>query len=68
MYECCKLKMGDVPDSKFDIKQLKMGIDVEMEHTDDQKIAKQIAKAHLSEFPDYYTHLKEMERKLKSVI
>jgi hypothetical protein len=52
-----KLKHGDDPDDKFDAKQLAMGIKVESEHTDDKSLAKQIAKAHLSEFPDYYTKL-----------
>lgn len=41
--------------------QLKMGIDVEMEHTKDKKKAKEIAMDHLMESPDYYTKLAEME-------
>ena len=55
--EDIKLKHGDDPDDKFDAKQLEMGIKVEAEHTDDKEMAKKIAKAHLSEFPDYYTKL-----------
>lgn len=51
----------NVPDSKYDPEELKMGIDVEMEHTDDPELAKQIAKDHLEELPDYYTRLKKME-------
>ena len=39
---------------------------VELEHTDDANIALEIAKDHLSEFPDYYNALEEMEKKLKS--
>lgn len=62
---CLTLKKGNVPDAKFNSKQLHMGTKVEMEHTRSKVAAKQIAKAHLSEFPDYYTHLVKMEKKLK---
>lgn len=41
--------------------QLKKGIKVELEHTTNQKIAKEIALDHLSEFPDYYDKLKRVE-------
>ena len=54
-------KHNDVPDSKFDPEQLKMGIDIEKEHSDDIEIRTRIAKDHLSEIPDYYTRLKKME-------
>lgn len=47
--------------SDFDKKQLEMGIKVEMEHTDDKKLAREIAMDHLKEIPDYYTRLKDME-------
>lgn len=57
-----KLKHGGDPDFKFDSKQLKMGIEVEKEHTDDPAISKQIAKAHLAEIPTYYTYLDAMEK------
>lgn len=40
--------------------QLKMGIEVEKEHTKDEKTAREIALDHLSEKPDYYTKLKKM--------
>jgi hypothetical protein len=52
-----RLKYGSVPDSKFIKKQLAMGVLVEMEHTDCPKLAKQIAKAHLTEEKHYYTTL-----------
>lgn len=42
--------------------ELKVGIRVEYEHTDDYDIAKQIALDHLSEIPDYYTRLIKMEK------
>ncbi|MDD5363605.1 MAG: hypothetical protein PHN88_15895 [Ignavibacteria bacterium] len=50
----------------YDPEQLKMGIKIEMEHTDNPKIAEKIAKDHLDEFKDYYTRLTEMERKAKA--
>jgi len=37
------------------------GLKVEMEHTDDEKVAKEIAKDHLMEDPKYYTKLKTVE-------
>jgi hypothetical protein len=46
-------------------KQLQEGIKIEMEHTDNPKIAEQIARDHLREFPDYYTRLKKMESEAK---
>lgn len=52
-------KGDNTPDSKFDKKQLAMGIKHEMEHTSDARKAKEIAKDHLSEDPHYYTKLKE---------
>jgi hypothetical protein len=58
-----KLKKANVPDSKFDSKQLAKGIKVEHEHTNDKSIAKAIAKAHLSEDPKYYIKLAKIERK-----
>lgn len=55
----------------FDAEQLRMGMDVELEHgtrdpatnvTDDDAITTaKIAWAHLNEFPDYYTRLAKME-------
>lgn len=43
--------------------ELKVGIVVEMEHTTDPLIAKEIALDHLNELPDYYTRLKSVENK-----
>ena len=59
-------KHNDWPDSKFDPKELAMGIEVEKEHTDDTSITKLIAKDHLAEIPDYYTRLKKMEDEAKA--
>jgi len=55
-------KHNDVPDEKFSAKELKMGIEVEKEHTDDPIIAKAIAKDHLAECANYYTRLAKMEK------
>jgi hypothetical protein len=48
-------------DSKFNTfeKQLKMGIEVEREHTNDPLSAERIANDHLREDPHYYTKLKK---------
>ena len=40
-------------------KELDKGINIELDHTDDRKIAKEIALDHLGETPDYY---KKLER------
>lgn len=50
-------------DGRFSDKQLRMGITIEKEHTTNPRIAKEIAKDHLTEDKNYYTHLKEMEDK-----
>jgi hypothetical protein len=42
-------------------KQLKMGVEVELEHTKNRSTAKDIAMDHLTEMPDYYTRLDKME-------
>ena len=57
--------------SPFDVEQFRMGMDVELEHgthdpetnvTDDNiLVTGKIARAHLNEFPDYYTRLSAME-------
>lgn len=44
--------------TQFDQNELQMGIKVEMEHTHDADLAKEIAMDHLSEDPQYYSHLK----------
>jgi len=41
----------------LDSKQLQAGIEIELEHTDDYTIARQIAIDHLNEDPKYYTKL-----------
>jgi len=52
--------MADGHDTKeFDQKELEMGIKIEMEHTNDKKLATEIATDHLKENPKYYTKLKK---------
>jgi len=64
-------KHKEVPITKFDPEQVKLGLDIEKEHTDSPAIALQITKDHLSEFPKYYsgkdgkTGLVQMEKDLK---
>jgi hypothetical protein len=57
--------------SPFSLEQFRMGMDVELEHGtadpqtnvtgDDLIMTAKIARAHLNEFPDYYTRLAKME-------
>lgn len=57
--------------SPFDVEQFRMGLGVELEHgrhdpntnvtDDDEHTTGKIARAHLNEFPDYYTRLAAME-------
>ena len=57
--------------SPFSLEQFRMGMDVELEHgthdpatnvtDDDVDVTAKIARAHLNEFPDYYTRLAKME-------
>lgn len=50
--------------SVYDIEaQLKKGVKIEMEHTDNKEKAKEIAMDHIIEFPDYYDRLENMENK-----
>ena len=57
---------------KFDLKQFRMGLNVELEHglrdsetnvtNDDPLMTGKIALAHLNEFPDYYDRLEKLEK------
>jgi hypothetical protein len=69
-----KLKGGEadnIPEDKVNKKQLDMGQKVEMEHTDDPEIAREIARDHLAEElkegkdkedQEYYTNLRKMHK------
>ena len=50
-------KHNNVPDSAFDPRELALGIKSELEHTNDPRIAKNIARDHLIEKRNYYTLL-----------
>lgn len=62
----------DWDSAPFDVEQLRMGMDVELEHglhdpttnvtNDDPIFTAKIALAHLNEFSDYYTRLSRMEQ------
>lgn len=45
--------------------QIQKGINVEKEHTNDEKLAREIAMDHISEIPDYYDRLYKMEKDAK---
>jgi len=50
--------VGDnTPTEQVDPNQLSIGIQIEMEHTNDVAIAQEIAMDHLTEDPEYYTKL-----------
>lgn len=54
--------VGDeTPESDVDEEQLEMGKETEKEHTSDKGVAKEIAMDHLTEDPEYYSKLKEVE-------
>jgi hypothetical protein len=57
---------GDRPDSDFDPYWLRIGTQIEGEHTSRKDVAKIIAKVHLTEHGSmYYVKLIEMEEELK---
>lgn len=47
-------------ESDINPKELEMGVEIEMEHTDDVEESKVIALQHLAEDPKYYTKLKSL--------
>ena len=51
----------DKTPSDFNKKSLEKGIKVEMEHTNDRAVAKEITMDHLTEDPKYYDKLSKME-------
>lgn len=56
----------NMPDDAFDSEELAKGIKHELEHTDDEDMAKEIAKDHLAEIPNYYTMLDDLEKSIAS--
>jgi hypothetical protein len=45
--------------------QIKKGVEIEKEHTNDKEKATEIAMDHVSEFPDYYDRIEKMEKDAK---
>lgn len=45
--------------------QIKKGIEIEKEHTNEIEKATEIAMDHISEFPDYYDRIEKMEKDAK---
>lgn len=64
-------KHRDISLSKFDPKQVRLGLKIEKEHSDNPDIQAQVTKDHLAEHPFYYsgktgkTGLVQMEKDLK---
>jgi hypothetical protein len=56
-FKISDLKGGNVPDDQFDPKELELGTQHEMEHTDKEPLAEAIAKGHILEKPNYYSTL-----------
>lgn len=54
-------KKHNVPLSQI-MQQLKIGVKIEHEHTQDTALSQEIALDHLSELPNYYTRLTKMEK------
>jgi hypothetical protein len=54
------------PPENVDPEQLKKGMEVEKEHSNNPIITRRIALDHISEFPTYYTALEKMEKELKT--
>jgi hypothetical protein len=50
------------PSTEYDPEELKLGIEVEREHTNYKAIATIIAKQHLASDKNYYTKLKKVEK------
>jgi hypothetical protein len=64
--ELIKGGLGDGrPNNAFNKKQIRMGLKVEREHTTNPRIAREISKDHLTEFPDYYDYLGRMEKSME---
>jgi len=53
---------------KISKKELRLGTPIEMEHTNNRRVARRIAAQHICEFPNYYSKgLIPLERKLKKL-
>ena len=61
-------KHWKTPMKRYHPLELAKGVKHELEHTDDHRIALEIAKDHLAELPDYYTRLEAMVKRAESSI
>lgn len=61
-------KWGTRDPAQYDPEQLKRGVQVEREHTNNDALALEIAIDHLDEFEDYYIFLDMMETMMKQGI
>jgi len=61
------LSEGKKPEN-LDQRALAEGIKVEMEHTDDSKVAQEIAMDHLTEDPEYYKKLMQVEKMGEKIV
>jgi hypothetical protein len=60
------IKISQCKFNKKELKDIKVGSKIEMEHTNNKKVALRIAKQHECEFPMYYKKgLIPLEKKLK---
>lgn len=68
-YQGKKIMVGkhkDDSDTRFDPDELSMGIEDEIKHTnDDKRVAKNIAKDHLIQMPNYYSRQRQSHNSLK---
>lgn len=55
-------KADNYKPSDFDSNQISKGTKVELEHTHDKEIAKEIAMDHLTEDPKYYDKLEKFHK------
>jgi len=55
----------DMPDTAFPPEAMNKGLKVEHEHTNDNELAEEIVKDHLTENIHYYDYLEDMEKKFK---
>ena len=65
-----KLKGGAADNAKpsdFEPKELRKGIEHEMEHSSDMQLDAEVAADHLIKYDHYYDELEKMEKKLKKI-
>ena len=58
--------INNISSYDVDMDQLSQGISVELEHTNDVRVAEKIALDHLAEHPRYYDALADMEAALEA--